>query len=864
MHLPATSAGISDDAPPRLPDVEEPPVVICEAAALPPQPDRQAGPPQDMAATPAVQNVEGAPPASPVTSSAPRATFEVVTAPVQAYVFVATPPLAAKPLPEITLPDIAPAPQLLQAKAPTPPYKESGDRTWVPAGGRVTVAGFTLPGLVYVGHVLAPMEGFGRTDNCLIDPNLKVSKSNADVIGQHMDYWPAYENMRPSSRRAFLEWLSGDRADPDAYIGYVFLYLYGLERRGVLERAVEDHAAIRAEVERLLAVYGYHGSFRRYAGDLLAALDILDLAPGQDPAPVFVPSGGELPPAVRVAVGSRIRDGRPIDADWLLAWTMSHPETRVRTPARRVFAHLRPEFAAEFGRVNPTGGLLLKRRKSGSSPVTYRAASGTFTADLVSAEQGTLPDLERYPEALAAGRELLELCTGRLDAYSRYLGRGAAPGQATLQALALLPPSRRQEASREAAGDSLAWLNARTAACAPVPFQEVNEQVGARGEDRPTPAKLRDLADTLGRFGIGLIPDPRFPARLPSSSTVLLFRLDGPREAVDLPSDAYKAAFLSLAVGMLVAKADGEVTDGERAILHQLATAPSGLTPDERHRLAADASWLEAHPAELPTLRSRLAELGHEQRQAVGDSLIRVASSDGTHHRAEVALIERAFRQMGLDQDRLYAALHRAGPAPGVLSAGEATPDGLVLVSLAPETERTYAIPGVPPAATPHRLPTPEARRETALPAADEAMQGAVREAATGAGEGVDAARLAAIRAETLAVSAVLADVFDADSDGASGPPADAPSTEQAAEADGAFAGLDARHAGLLGELVSRPAWPRAEFDRLAREFGLMPGAAMEDLNAWAFDRFDDILVEEGDPVHVNLHLLPDTLPEAA
>ncbi len=97
------------------------------------------------------------------------------------------------------------------------------------------------------------MEGFGRTDNCLIDPNLKVSKSNADVVGQHMDYWPAYENMRPSSRRAFLEWLSGDRADPDTYIGYVFLYLYGLERRGVLERAVEDHAAIRAEVERLLA-----------------------------------------------------------------------------------------------------------------------------------------------------------------------------------------------------------------------------------------------------------------------------------------------------------------------------------------------------------------------------------------------------------------------------------------------------------------------------------------------------------------------------------------------------------------------------------------------------------------------------------
>ncbi len=60
-HLPATSAGISNDAPPRLPDVDEPPVLICEAAAVPPQPDRQAGPPQDTAASPAVQNVEGAP-----------------------------------------------------------------------------------------------------------------------------------------------------------------------------------------------------------------------------------------------------------------------------------------------------------------------------------------------------------------------------------------------------------------------------------------------------------------------------------------------------------------------------------------------------------------------------------------------------------------------------------------------------------------------------------------------------------------------------------------------------------------------------------------------------------------------------------
>ena len=106
--------------------------------------------------------------------------------------------------------------------------------------------------------------------------------------------------------------------------------------------------------------------------------------------------------------------------------------------------------------------------------------------------------------------------------------------------------------------------------------------------------------------------------------------------------------------------------------------------------------------------------------------------------------------------------------------------------------------------------------------------------------------------------------MFDLDADG---PPSDGGTTEAVTdpeETEGTFSGLDPRHARLLRELVERPDWPRTEFDRLAREFGLMPGAAMENLNAWAFDRFDDLLVEEGDPVHVNLHLIPDPLSEAA
>lgn len=331
---------------------------------------------------------------------------------------------------------------------------------------------------------------------------------------------------------------------------------------------------------------------------------------------------------------------------------MSHPETQVRTPARRAFDHLRDAFAAEFDGRRPAGGLVLAAEPGRTSPLRYRGASGTFEVDVAPDVIGTLPDLAQFPETLAFGREILGRCTDRLDAYSRHVGRHPSRAS-TLQALALLPPDERQRALGAAGRGDLEWLAARADAGASVPFADVFGRLSGQAADKATPARLRELGDTLCRLGLGLIPDPRFPARHAGASSVVLFPLEGPAEAVEPPTDAYRAAFLTLSVGMLVAMADGEVTDDERAVLREMAAVSPGLAPDERRRLAADSSWLEATPAELPSLRARLVELGAERRQAVGDMLVRVASSDGRHDRAEIALLEKVFRHMGIERDRL-------------------------------------------------------------------------------------------------------------------------------------------------------------------------------------------------------------------
>jgi hypothetical protein len=51
--------------------------------------------------------------------------------------------------------------------------------------------------------------------------------------------------------------------------------------------------------------------------------------------------------------------------------------------------------------------------------------------------------------------------------------------------------------------------------------------------------------------------------------------------------------------------------------------------------------------------------------------------------------------------------------------------------------------------------------------------------------------------------------------------------------------------------------WAKTDFDSLARACGVMPGGALDAVNEWAYDRFDDpILIEQGEQLEVQTHLV--------
>jgi hypothetical protein len=150
---------------------------------------------------------------------------------------------------------------------------------WFKRGQVVSVAGFSLSdGMIYVGHSLPLVQGATPNDNCLIDPFLPVARCDPDWAGKTMSYWPAYSTISPQARLAYLTWLAGGRTDPSVGIGHVFLFFYGLERRLLVDRAMDEAADIIGEVERLLSMYGANRSFDRYARQFLDSCSRSSLA----------------------------------------------------------------------------------------------------------------------------------------------------------------------------------------------------------------------------------------------------------------------------------------------------------------------------------------------------------------------------------------------------------------------------------------------------------------------------------------------------------------------------------------------------------------------------------------------------------
>lgn len=670
-----------------------------------------------------------------------------------------------------------------------------GEGRWVPPGERVVVAGVSLPGgMLYVGGKLKTLNGC--TDPCLISGQHTVAHVG-NYRSRQMGYWPSYADASPEERRAYLNWLSDGRSDPDCDIGYVFLFFYGLERRVIVDSrddpaARNDWPAIIAELRRLLAIYGQKsGSFNRYASELLNWIE-LDGKPGdlyKQPVPDFQKSY-ELPPYLRLALGQAAFDRVPLPAHLALAWIRLNPECYLRTAATRCPGEFERLFAQRYGEILGPGLILPKNRTK--LKFVYRAASAALSDAKISMTFGDVPDVTALIAPIKKLMEVANQCTDELGSYSRLVGKD--PGAAgALDGLLLLPATIWPAAIQ-------AKLHALTEKMSEgrlsLPLKEILAALvsttQALNRDR-----VRALARALEGAEIGMEPHVLGGAKAPGEQDTVVLFAQPPCDA-DVGSRAeYQMAALTLQLASAVAQSDGQFDELEVTHLRGEIEGWRHLTLAERRRLHAHLQWLTVSPMNFSALKRKLEPLSTTARETLAGFMVALVHADGVVSPDEVKFLEKVYKALGVEPKRIFSDIHAVGSG------------------------------GAP-------VPTAQAEKQ---------------------GFRLDAERIAALQEDTVRVAALLSTIFAEEDDGTPAPAAPAPEPELEVEANSPL-GMDENHSALLRLLVSRPEWTRTELEDAAADLDLMLDGAMEQINEAAFEAFDEPLFEGDDPISVNTQLL--------
>lgn len=674
---------------------------------------------------------------------------------------------------------------------------------WVPPSETVQVGNFTLPGgMLYVGSGLRSSNG--SIEPALINPKLAVAQ-NAVYESLHLTgYWPSYEGIQPEARRSYLQWLAGGRNNPDTNIGYVFLFFYGLERRALIDTKNDSGAhaeihLIEAEVKRLLSLYGANGSFRGYATNFLEFLEASKQTSNdllyQQPPP-RVESSYELPLRIRLGLGQMAANKVPVPALWAHAWVLADPNIIRRTPATRCSEMFEILFNTKYSEKCGEGMRLTVNRTR--LKYAYRAASSGMAGHIFSLELGEIPDVSATTIPIKNLQSLVDECTSELEGYSRFIGRN--PGsEHSLDALLQLPislwpaPVRAEiDSLRSQIGDGLLVVS----------FGELSGRLKSAGE--LTRDKTLGLARALESLQIGIEPDVLGGAKTPKpEDSVVLFATHQEDGSVR-SSPAYQAAAVTIGLSHAVAEADGDVSAPELLHLSHQIDSWTHLSAAHRKRLKAYLRLQISQPTPLAIFKNKLEILTDEARRSIAHFLASLAQADGVVAPEEVKLLEKIYKNIGVDTKLLYSDLHVA-----------ATP-----------ITTFESMPTLPPQEISEARSTPT----------------------------LNAARIAALQKETDQVSSLLASVFaDAEPETTTSSIA---TQEETAEQKQNLLGLDAEHSAFLRLLLTRPSWLRQELSDVASDMELMLDGALECINEVFFDKFDEALTDGEDPVEVNQHLL--------
>ncbi|MBW4515345.1 MAG: TerB N-terminal domain-containing protein [Timaviella obliquedivisa GSE-PSE-MK23-08B] len=715
--------------------------------------------------------------------------------------------------------DIMAALEQLLSEGELQPYRpksSSRAQCWVAADKTVTIADYDIPGMVYVGESLASVKSYNFIEPSLIIPSLKVKSDRPDYAGQHVDYYPTYGRIPPTSRAAYLEWLSDGRRTPDVHVAYLWLFFYGLERRVFYDllgagrqpnSSMQELEVILEEVVQLRAVYRDSEMYSTFTHKADLFIDLCSVIYSKEALyETLNPFEANLI-LLQIGLGQMVAQRHPIPANWALAWYVRLSKNRLRSAATRCMEELQALFALRYTE-NYGEGMKLKPGKSVLS-IDYYPASQTFNR-FVQVDVGNLPDVSKFTSKINQLDRLVMDSTTQLEPLGRLLGRNPN-ARNTSAAIALLPPELLATHGGETVQNLKNWLASQFSQslnAIAVSGKELFQYWSGANSEKLSKSEAEGLSQMLERLGYGIEPDVRLGGAVPKlASWVGIFRLN--TDNLSYLSPEYLTATLTVHLAIAVASGDELPNSVEQDYLRTHLESLIPLTRGERSRFQAHLQLLLQEKPNLRGLKTRVEAVLPETRGAIARFLVSVAVADGQASPKEIDRLTKVYTLLELDPQILYSNVHD-------ISANS--------VNSRPATEPITIRAAFPTKG--HQIPAPPQQNPLVL----------------------DMSIVESKISESQEVSSLLADIFVEE--------LPAPQTTPIT----GIAGLDAAHSQLLQALAQKPEWQRAELEAIALALNLMLDGALEVINEAAFDQYDESVIEGDHPFEVNADVLQELL----
>ena len=569
----------------------------------------------------------------------------------------------------------------------------------------------------------------------------------------------------------------------------MLIYFFGLERRFMVDDGSEvEKKAILQEVYRLRNLFIDEDHTRWMLSEFISIGHIL-LGEKESAEPTLNCRGRELPLFIKMSIGSLVSRGETLPADWLLSWFYSSPDTKVSDIAYSYPHEYRTSFKLKFDQQFPDGLPLYKPTRA--LTVDYVSGSGEFRMKLEPLiDEKKVPDIANLRKPLQFAEEIAKHVDEDLHHFFTA-GMRSSVGGDNLRVQMTLPSELWPVVSTKVLRDFETWVRTTLAKSRFVIVQDLFYKIQGKQFKKVNKRHFSFATTALERIGYSLAPDLRIPVQpLKPEERVFLYELGKPLLLKQHLSQTYENVLFEIVLGCVVGCADGQISKNIKEYLSSKVDLQD-LSQLEKKCLTANLEWFCSKPAKVILGRNSWENrIDPKTYDSIRLTLMRIVNLSESNQSKKISLVEKIYQIMQLAPALVYSDLHN-------VSSGE----GLVPV-----------------------------KNATSPPIGEEILQ-----QFSDSGVVLDSQRIANIQSDTMKVSNILGRIFDEDSG----------HSVEINTAQSVLYGLDEKHTALVQVIITKSHWTENALKQCCSRIGLLMSGAIETINEWAIEAYDEALLEE-------------------